>query len=123
MKEYTADIEKETLRNKNYRKVIFTANKMQLVLMSLKPKEDIPMEVHPHIDQFIRIESGQAEVTVNGRKHKLKDNGVIIVPLGSKHRVVNTSPSKTLKLYTIYAKPEHPKGRVQKTRADALRAE
>ena len=123
MREYSSNIEKLALKNNYYRKVLFTANKMQLVVMSLNPKEDIPFEVHHNRDQFIRIESGNAEVTTNGRKHKLKDGDVIIIPAGTRHRVVNSSPSKKLKVYTIYATPEHPQGTIHKTRADALMKE
>ena len=122
MKPYKTNIEKETLKNKNFRKVLFTGKKMQLVVMTLDPKDDIPMEVHPKIDQFIRIESGRAEVVTNGKKRKLKEDEVIIIPAGTHHRVINTSPSKKLKLYTIYATPEHKKGTIHKTRAIALRS-
>ena|SRR3972149_648746 len=122
VKAYATNIEKVTLRNKNYRRVLFTGKKIQLVVMSLNPKEDIPFEVHPKIDQFIRIESGSAEIFAGGKKNKLSDGDVIIIPAGTRHRVLNSSSSKKLKIYTIYATPEHPKGTVHKTRADALKA-
>ena len=121
IKEYVANIEKLTLKNNYYRKVLFTGLREQLVLMSLKPKEDIPLEVHNNVDQFIRIESGNAEIIVNGKKHFLSDGDAIIIPSESKHYVVNKSSSKKLKLNTIYATPEHPKGTIHKTRADALK--
>lgn len=121
MKEYSGNLERETLKNNNYRKVLHTGKKMQLVLMSLNPGDDIPMEVHKTRDQFIRVESGKARVIINGRKHNLKDGDAVIVPAGSKHLVINSGASK-LKLYTIYASPEHKPGTIHKTRADAQKA-
>ena len=116
---YSANIEKETLENKNYRKVLFTGEKMQLVVMSLKPQEDIPMETHNYIDQFIRIEEGEALVRVGDEEFNLKDDDVVVIPAGNRHYVKNTSKDKELKLYTIYAAPEHPPNTIHKTKADA----
>lgn len=122
MNAYSTNIEKQTLKNISYRKVLFTGEKMQLVVMSLKPGDDIPMEVHEYIDQFIRIESGEAYVKVGEQEFNLKDDDVVIVPAGNHHYVKNTSADKELKLYTIYATPEHAPGTVQATREEALAA-
>ena len=121
MHEYQIDIEKATLENTNYRKVLFTGKKLQLVVMSLKPQEDIPKEKHEDTDQFIRVESGNALVSVEGKDHHVKDDDVVIVPAGSTHYVKNTGTTD-LKIYTIYTPPEHAPGTIQKTRAEALKA-
>ncbi len=120
IKPYKSNIEKETLKNKNYRKVLHTGKNIQLVVMSLKPKEDIPFEVHKDHDQFIRVEQGSAGINAGGKKYSLKNGDVIIIPAGVKHYVCNSSKSKPLKLYTLYAPPEHPSGTVHKTQAEAL---
>ncbi len=116
---YSINIKKETIENKYYRKVLFTGKKMQLVVMNLKPKEDIPLEVHENIDQFIRIEEGEALVKIGNKTFHLRDDDVIIIPAGNKHYVKNTSENKKLKIYTIYATPEHAPGTVQKTKKEA----
>ncbi len=116
---YSANIEKETIENQNYRKVLFTGEKMQLVAMDLKPGEDIPSEVHKSIDQFIRIEEGDALIKIDEKEISLKNDDAVIIPAGSRHYVKNTSSSKNLKLYTIYATPEHAPGTIQRTKADA----
>ena len=123
MKGYTANIEKETLDNEFYRKVLFTGKKMQLVVMSLKPGEHIPLETHHEIDQFIRVERGEALVKVAGEEFNLKDDDVVIIPAGTEHYVKNTSSDKELKVYTIYATPEHPPETIHKTREEAEKAE
>ena len=115
---YKANIEKETLENDCYRKVLSTEKHMQLVVMSLKPGEDIPMEVHETHDQFFRVESGKAMVQINDEEFNLAEDEIIIVPAGAKHYVKNAG-EKDLKLYTIYAPPEHPDGTVHKTKAEA----
>lgn len=119
---YTTNIEKETLNNEHYRKVLHTGKKLQLVIMSLKPGEDIPLETHHDIDQFIRIEQGEARITISGEKHTLHDDDVIIIPAGSEHYVENIGEEE-LKLYSIYAGPEHPDGTIHKTKAEADVAE
>lgn len=119
---YKANIEKETIENENYRKVLFTGKNMQLVVMSLKKGEDIPMEVHPHIDQFIRVEKGNAYVKIGKEEFNLSDDDVVIVPAGQEHYVKNTGEEE-LKLYTIYTPPEHKDGTVHKTQAEADAAE
>lgn len=122
---YTANIEKETLKNNFFRKVLFTGKHAQLVLMSLKPKEEIGNEVHKKVDQFFRLESGEAKFVLNnGReKHIVKDAGVMIIPAGTWHNVINNSKTKKLKLYTLYSPPNHPPRTIHKTKAEAERAE
>ncbi|MEO6728396.1 MAG: cupin domain-containing protein [Candidatus Dojkabacteria bacterium] len=111
---YIADIEEETLSNDNFRKVVYTTPLMQLVTMMLKPKEEIGMEVHETSDQFFRIESGTAQVILNGEENILKSNDVLIVPAGTNHNIINNSDSEILSLYTIYTPPTHPAGTVEK---------
>ncbi len=123
MNAYKSNIEKETIENENYRKVLHTGEKMQLVVMSLNVGEDIPLEVHNHIDQFIRIEHGEALVIIDEEKFNLADDDVIIIPAGKKHYVKNSSQEKKLKLYSIYATPEHAPGTVHKTKEEADKAE
>ena len=122
MTAYSTNIEKDTVENENYRKVLYTG-KMQLVLMSLKPGEDIPSEVHPEIDQFFRIEQGEAYIKVDEEEFNLKDDYIIIIPAGSQHYVKNSSEDKDLKVYTIYTPAEHPDGTIHKTKAEADAAE
>lgn len=107
MKGFCTNIEKDTLENKNYRKVIYTGKNMQLVLMTLQPGEEIGMEVHDDHDQFFRIESGEGKCIIDDNEYKLEDGVVIIVPAGANHNVINTSLTEELKLYTIYAPPVH----------------
>ncbi|MFC1710767.1 cupin domain-containing protein [Nanoarchaeota archaeon] len=118
MKAYSADIEKETIENSDYRRVLYTG-KMQLVVMSLKPGEEIPAEVHENIDQFFRIEEGEAYIKVDGEEYNLKEDEIIIIPAGTEHYVKNTSEDKVLKVYTIYTPAEHPEGTVHKTKEEA----
>ena len=116
---YLDNIEKLTLANNNFRQVLFTGQHTQLVLMSLLPTEDIGLEVHQIVDQFIRVESGEGELILNGEKHTLVDGDAFVVPAGASHNVVNTSSSKPLKLYTLYSPPHHKDGTVHKTKAEA----
>ena len=120
---YTENIQKKTLENTNFREVLYTGAHMQLVVMSLKPLEDIGMEVHSNVDQFFRIEKGQAKVIMNGEEAILTDDMVAIVPAGVQHNVINTSNTEDLKLYTIYAPANHPEGTIHATKADAMAAE
>ena len=122
MAAYSTNIEKDTIENEDYRRVLYTG-KMQLVLMSLKPGEDIPSEVHPEIDQFFRIEQGEAYIKVNHEEFNLKEDDIIIIPAGSEHYVKNSSEDKVLKVYTIYTPAEHPEGTIHKTKAEADAAE
>lgn len=120
---YQGPIEQLALKNGFFRQVLFTAKHMQLVLMCLKPNEEIGMEVHPGTDQFFRIEKGTAKVIIDRTDYTVTDGDVVIVPAGSNHNVINTSGTDDLKLYTIYAPPNHPDGTVHKTKAEAMKAE
>lgn len=120
---YVGDIEEFTEKNTNFRQVLFTGKYCQLVVMSLKPKEEIGMEVHPTVDQFFRIEEGQAKVIIDGEEYSIADGDAIIVPAGSQHNVINISETEDLKLYTIYSPPNHPEGTVHKTKEEATAAE
>jgi mannose-6-phosphate isomerase-like protein (cupin superfamily) len=123
MKGYTSNIMDETLDNTNFRKVLFTGSHMQLVVMSLKPGEDIGKEVHDHVDQFFRVEQGECKVEIDENEYILTDDMVAIVPAGSMHNVTNTSDTEDLKLYTIYSPANHPDGTVHSTREEAMIAE
>lgn len=116
---FVQNIEHKTLHNNNFRKVLYTGQHSQLVLMSLKPNEEIGLEVHETTDQFFRIESGSGMVIINGEKHDVGDGDAIIVPAGAKHNVINTSSTTDLKLYTIYAPPHHKDGIIHKTKEQA----
>ncbi len=118
MKGYHIDIEKETLKNKNFRKVAYTGNYMQLVYMSLKPGEEIGMETHGN-DQFFRIEGGTGVCIIDGNKYKIKDGSGIVIPAGAEHNVINTGKSENLAVYTLYAVPHHKDGYAAKTKAEA----
>ena len=120
MKGFKSNIEKDTLSNSDFRHVLYTGKYSQLVLMSLKPGEEIGEEVHKTVDQFFRFEKGTGTVSIDGVKHKVDDGDAVVVPAGSKHNVINTSKTAELKLYTIYSPPEHIDGTVRKTKADAL---
>ncbi len=116
-KGYVADIEKLTLENENFRKVLYTGQNLQLVLMTIQPNDDIGSEVHETHDQFFRIEAGEGEVVIDGNTTKVKDDDVAIVPAGAEHNVINTG-TEPLKLYTIYGPPEHMDGVLHPTKAD-----
>jgi mannose-6-phosphate isomerase-like protein (cupin superfamily) len=118
MRGYVADIEKLSLENKNFREVLYTAKNSQLVVMSLKPKEDIGQEVH-QLDQFIRCEAGEGKAVLDGVSHDIRDGFVVVVPAGAQHNIINTSAEKDLKLYTLYSPPNHEDGTVHATKADA----
>jgi mannose-6-phosphate isomerase-like protein (cupin superfamily) len=118
MKGYITNIEKLSLENKNFRKVLYTAKNSQLVVMSLKPQEDIGEEVH-HLDQFIRCEAGQGKAILDGVEHEISDGFVVVVPSGTRHNIINTSSDRELKLYTLYSPPNHKDGTVHITKADA----
>lgn len=119
MNGYDTNIETQTLENSNFRKVLYTSGFQQLVVMSIPAGGEIGQEVHDENDQFIRVESGQAEATIDGRKIQLEDDDVIIIPKGAEHNVVNTSDSADLKLYTIYSPPHHKDGTIHKTKEEA----
>lgn len=119
MKGFFINIEKETLDNENYRKVLYTAKHSQLVLMSLKPKEEIGMETHPDNDQFFRFERGKGKVIIEENEYEVKDGSAIIVPAGASHNVINVSGKEELKLYTIYSPAHHKDGIVRSTKEEA----
>ena len=123
MKGYSENIEEKTTSNNFFRQVVFTGKNCQVVLMSLKPGEEIGMEVHPKVDQFFRFESGEGKVIIDGEEHKVSDGFAVVVPQGAMHNVINTSAKADLKLYTIYSPPNHPPGTVHKTKAEADKAE
>ncbi|MDD5337278.1 MAG: cupin domain-containing protein [Candidatus ainarchaeum sp.] len=119
-KGYAANLEKQTGDNANFRQVLYTGKHSQLVLMCLNPGEEIGMEVHEHVDQFFRFESGEGIVLIDGMQHKVTDGSGVIVPAVSSHNVINASKTSKLKLYTIYSPPEHQDKVVRRTKADAL---
>lgn len=119
MKGYTANIEESALANNNFRQVLYTGKHSQLVLMSLKPKEEIGMEVHPDNDQFFRFEKGEGKCIIDGNEYPLRDGVVIVVPAGANHNVINSSETEDLKLYTIYSPAHHKDGIVRVTKQEA----
>jgi mannose-6-phosphate isomerase-like protein (cupin superfamily) len=121
---YVGNIEKQTLENTCFRRVLFTGKHAQLVVMCLGPGEDIGDEVHQNVDQFFRIEQGEAKFVFNeGQEHAVPEGGVVVVPAGTYHNVINASNTAPLKLYTLYAPPNHPEGTVHQTKAEAEAAE
>ncbi len=118
-KGYVAGIEGETTKNPDFRRVLYTAKHLQLVLMRLRPGEEIGEEVHEDVDQFFRFEAGSGVVVIDGVESPVKDGTAVIVPCGSRHNVRNTSRKGDLKLYTIYAPPEHVDKVVRATKIDA----
>jgi mannose-6-phosphate isomerase-like protein (cupin superfamily) len=119
MKGFHSNIENYTKANENFRKVLYTASQMQLVLMTLKGGEEIGAEVHPDNDQFFRFESGNGKVTIDGNEYPVTDGSAVIIPRGSKHNVMNMSATEELKMYTIYAPPHHKDGIVRTTKKQA----
>lgn len=119
---YVANLEQLALKNSDFRRVLYTARHCQLVLMSLKPGEDIGEEVHT-LDQFLRVEEGTGLALLNGVEHDLSGGSAVVVPAGTRHNIINTSTSLAMKLYTVYAPPEHKDGVVRATKADATARE
>jgi mannose-6-phosphate isomerase-like protein (cupin superfamily) len=119
MKGFSTNIEKDTLENGNYRKVVYTGKHSQLVLMSLTPGEEIGMEIHADNDQFFRFEQGQGKVVIDGNEYQVSDGSAIVVPAGAEHNVTNVSETEDLKLYTIYSPAHHQDGLVRATKAEA----
>lgn len=117
MKGYTTNIEKASLENDNFRKVLYTDTNSQLVLMSLLPSEDIGEEVHD-VDQFLRVEKGNGKAVLNGIEYEISDGSVILVPEGVKHNIINSAEGE-MKLYTIYMPPHHKDGVIHKTKEEA----
>ena len=119
MKGYVINIEKNTLENENFRKVLYTSKYSQLVLMKLNPGEEIGMEVHPDNDQFFRIEQGQGKCIIDGNEYELEDGTAVVVPAGAQHNIINVSSTEELKLYTIYSPAHHKDGIVRTTKEEA----
>jgi len=120
MKGFNTNIEKDTLENGNFRKVLYTGKHSQLVLMSLKPNEEIGMEVHPDNDQFFRFEKGQGKCVIDGNEYELRDGIAIVVPAGAQHNIINISDTDELKLYTIYSPAHHKDGIIRATKEEAV---
>jgi len=120
---FRADFRDATLRNDNFRRVLYTAKGGQLVVMSLKPGEDIGMEVHDDVDQFFWVVQGAARAILNGEETEIGHGIVLIVPRGAQHNIINKSSSEGVKLFTVYTPPNHPDGTVHKTKAEAAAAE
>ena len=116
---FIQNVEKLTKENSNFRKVLYTVKHSQLVLMSLKPMDEIGMEVHEDTDQFFRIDAGQGKVVIDGIETQVQDGFAVVVPAGSEHNVVNTSETEDLKLYTIYSPAHHRDGVVHTTKEEA----
>jgi mannose-6-phosphate isomerase-like protein (cupin superfamily) len=121
MRGFVNDIEDMTEQNSDFRRVLYTGKRLQLVLMAIEPGEDIGDEVHPDRDQFFRIEKGKGEVSIDGKRTKVESDSAILVPAGARHNIRNTG-DKPLKLYTLYGPPEHADGTVQATKAVAMAA-
>ncbi len=123
MKGYKSNIERDTKKNKVFRNVVYSGSHLQLVLMSLKPGEEIGAEVHKDTDQFFRVDSGSGKCIIDRHVYLLKDGDAFIVPAGAKHNVINTHQTKALKLYTIYAPPHHKDGVIHQTKEIAENSE
>jgi mannose-6-phosphate isomerase-like protein (cupin superfamily) len=121
MKGFVEDIEDLAENNDDFRHVLYTSKHLQLVLMSLKPGEEIGEEVHKSRDQFFRIEKGKGQIVIDGTTHKVKSDVAIVVPAGSRHNLINTG-DKALKLYTIYGPPNHLDQLIQVTKKDASKS-
>ena len=119
MKGFKQNIEKLTLANNAFRKVLYTGHHSQLVLMSLVPKEEIGLEVHADNDQFFRFESGTGKVIIDGNEYDVTDGDAVVVPSGAQHNVINVSETEALKMYTIYSPAHHKDGIVRETKAEA----
>ncbi len=122
MNGYVANIEKASLDNAFFRHVLYTDERLQLVVMSLLPLEDIGAEVH-QLDQFIRIESGEGKAVLDGVESVISDGFAVVIPAGTLHNIINTSADKPLKIYTLYAPPNHKDGTIHRTKAEAQAAE
>ena len=119
MNGYLTNIERDTLENDDFRRVLYTGPLSQLVLMTLQPGEDIGVEAHEGHDQFIRVEAGSGAVELDGNRIDLGDGSAVVIPSGVRHNVLNTSKTEKLRLYTIYTPPEHPDGTVQHRKTDS----
>jgi mannose-6-phosphate isomerase-like protein (cupin superfamily) len=119
MSGYSINLEEKTLAGNNFREVLYTTPRSQLVIMTLQPGEEIGTEHHTGHDQFIRVEAGQGVAILDGEKHALEDGVAVVIPAGTEHNVINTSESEPLRMYTLYTPPEHPEGTVHATKAEA----
>lgn len=119
MKGFNSNIEKDTLENNNFRKVLYSGKNLQLVLMSLKAGEEIGEEIHHDNDQFFRFEGGSGKCIVDGNEYRVSDGDALIVPAGAKHNIINVDAQTELKMYTIYAPPHHKDGIVRATKEEA----
>ncbi|AKB53200.1 MULTISPECIES: cupin domain-containing protein [Methanosarcina] len=119
MKGFSIDIEKATLENNYFRKVLYTSKYSQLVIMSLNPGEDIGMEVHEKNDQFLRFEEGQGKCIINGNEYEVGNGSAVVVPAGAQHNVINTLKTGSLKFYVIYSPPVHKDGIIRATKVEA----
>ncbi len=119
MKGFSDNIEKDTIENNNFRRVLYTGKHCQLVLMSLLPREEIGLETHADNDQFFRFEQGEGKCLIDDNEYAVKDGVAIIVPAGAKHNVINTSATEKLKMYTLYSPPHHKDGIIRKTKKEA----
>ena len=120
---YVTNIEDRTLENDHYREVLFTADGVQLVLMTIGVGDEIGLETHDDVDQFIRVEAGEGKAILDGKEHALEDGSAVVIPRGTAHNIVNVSKSEPLRLYSIYSPPEHPDGTVHRTKVEADEAE
>ena len=118
MKGFKSNIEKDTLENENFRKVLYTGKHIQLVLMTLKVGEDIGSEIHTGNDQFFRFESGSGKCVIDSNEYQVKEGDVIVVPAGARHNVINEGADE-LKMYTLYGPPNHQDGTIRNTKEDA----
>jgi len=116
---FLQNIEDVTLANDYFRQVLYTGQHAQLVVMSLKPQETIGLEVHEVVDQFLRVETGEGTLIMNGEERSIQEGDAFVVPAGTQHNVINTSSEKPLKLYTIYSPPHHKDGTKHTTKQEA----
>jgi mannose-6-phosphate isomerase-like protein (cupin superfamily) len=123
MEAYLTDIEQKTLENNNFREVLHTTERSQLVIMTLQPGEEIGVEVHGDIDQFLRVEAGTGKAVLDGKEYPLQDGSALLIAAGIEHNIINTSSDEPLRLYTVYTPPEHPDQTVHATKAEADAAE
>ncbi len=123
MSGYSVDIERVTLENESFRRVLYTAPHTQLVVMTIEPGGEIGTERHDGVDQFIRVEEGEGHALLDGERHELRDGSALVIPSGTEHNVINGSSTDPLRLYTVYAPPQHADGTVHRTKAEADAAE
>jgi mannose-6-phosphate isomerase-like protein (cupin superfamily) len=119
MSGYSINIEEKTLAGNNFREVLYTTQRSQLVIMTLQPGDEIGVERHEGHDQFIRVEAGEGVALLDGEEHKLEDGVAVVIPAGTEHNVINTSKTEPMRLYTLYTPPEHPDGIVHATKTEA----